>query len=277
VTQPQTAEPGASTGTKVLGGAALGLALISLEQQARDDISNTIANLYKGLGAAALLASTSAPGTALTGLALISLPTFHTATTSLFNAARLKVADTVRSSYQAAAQVTHAKLTDDLAEQGYQVPDDLPELGTSLDTLLRDVDTMFGHAQSDLQNLVQTQYNPDDPHQLLGQILDADGALTNRALGSATTAVHRGSTDTQQAIYSDFQNHTGMTLLKRWKTTSLNPCGMCKALNGTTAGINADFNPRATTNAKDLRPTWRNLSGPPRHPNCRCQLELVVA
>lgn len=271
MTQPQPANP--DTGTNVVAAAALALALIKLEQQARQDVTTTITTLYKGLGAAALLAAAAAPATTLTGLALISQPMFHKTTTSLLSAARLKTADTIRSSYQAATQVAQSKL----AADGLELPDDLPDLGTSMDTLLNDLDTMFGHAQTSLQNLVQASYNPADPNTMMTDILDSSTTLNQRATAAATTAVHRGSTDATQALLSDYQMHTGTAVLKRWKVTSNNPCGMCRALDGTTAGINAEFNARATTDQKDLRPAWRNLSGPPRHPNCRCQLELVAA
>lgn len=272
MTQPAV-QPPPQDDNHVIESTTLALALIALEQQAHDDVDTTISNLYKGLAAAGLLAAASAPATTLTGLALISLPAFHTTTVALFNAARLKVADTVTASYQAAAHVAKTHVTD---QMGWD-PGDLPDLGTSLDTLLRDVETMFGHAQTELQNLVQAGYDPANPHKLGDTITNASPGLTARATAAATTAVQRGSTDAQQAIWTKYQTLTGTALLKRWRTTSSNPCGMCQALNGTTVGVNGDFNARATTKTKDLRPVWRNLSGPPRHPNCRCQLDLVTA
>jgi hypothetical protein len=64
--------------------------------------------------------------------------------------------------------------------------------------------------------------------------------------------------------------------MKRWIVTSNDPCGMCEALDGTMVGVNGEFDHNATTSEKDYRRVWRNLLGPPRHPNCRCRLELVV-
>jgi hypothetical protein len=77
-------------------------------------------------------------------------------------------------------------------------------------------------------------------------------------------------------MFDAYQRDTGIPgLMKRWRTTSTQPCGMCEALDGTMVGINGEFDHQATTDPRDLRPVWRNLAGPPRHPNCRCRLELV--
>lgn len=271
MTQPTTQDGSG----QVIAAAVIGLALIAIEAKVREDVEETIAALYKGLLATALLAAATAGATVLTGVALISLPFFHNGMTHMVNSARLKVRTSIQTAYAAAAQ-TAAQHVDDWL--GY-TSGKLPDLGTT-DTLLRDVDTMFGHAQTTFQNTVATSYDPRDPDRIATLQAATDAAqarLRQRVIAAATTAVHRAATDAQQSIFSDYQNTTGTPgLMKRWRTTSGEPCGMCRALDGTLVGINGEFDHNATTDDKDLRPVWRGLAGPPRHPNCRCQIELVV-
>lgn len=278
MTQPSPL-PDSNT-AQILAAAAIALALIEVERQVRQDVHDTIDTALAAF-AAFLLLALAAPAVVITGIALLSLATVHKALTSTIEATRGRVRATVNTAYTSAAQVAQAKVTADLAQHGYTVPSTLPELGTTRDTILRDVDTMFGHAQTDLQNTIRAAYDStQDPNgRILAvrQAIDAATArLQQRAAAATSTAVYRGSTDAQQAIYTEFQNTTGTTnLYKRWRVTASDPCGMCAALNGTIVGINAEFDHTATTVDKDLRPVWRNLTGPPRHPNCRCQLELV--
>lgn len=274
MTQPadQPADQGV-TAEQVIAASVIGLALIAVEARVRQDVEDTIAALYKGLAAAALLAASSAPGTVLTGLALISLGSFHSSTTSLFNTARLRVRTSVSSGYTAASQVAYNHTKDQL---GDDAPTSIPELGDTLNIILQDIDTMFGNAQTGFQNTVATQFQSNNPAAIGQDILDSDGNLNVRTQAAASTAVHQGANDTLQALFNEYQLHAGVPgLMKRWNVTSSDPCGMCAALDGTLVGINAEFDHNATDNDKDYRRVWRNLLGPPRHPNCRCQLELV--
>lgn len=267
------------TGT-VIAAAAVGLALIALESRVRQEVEDDTQAAFSGIAAAGLVAAAAPPGTVLTGLALISLASFHTTLTGMLGAARRNVADDISAGYSAAAQLALVRARSDLAGYGYTVAGTLPELGSNIDRILSDVDTMFGHAQSDVQNRMAAAWDASTPGTRHTALLDAaDGSaarLQQRAQAAATTAVHQGSSDAQQAIYNQFQNDTGTPgLMKRWRTTSTTPCGMCDALNGTLVGVNGEFDHHATTVDKDLRRVWRNLLGPPRHPNCRCQIELV--
>ncbi len=272
----QPAAPPAEAGPgPTLAVAALGLALIAIEARVRQEVEDTITALYKGLAAAGLLAAATAPGTLLTGLALISLPAWFTVTSRLSASARLKVRDSIRTAYKAAAEVSYTQTLDDLGPDN--LPGRTPGPTDNLDRLLADIDTMFGHAQTDLANTIVTEYDPRDPAGLADIILDNATTLRNRAQATAGTAVHTGANDALNNLFNDYQNRTGIPgLMKRWVATAADPCGMCAALDGTLVGINAEFDYNATTVEKDYRRVWRNLAGPPRHPNCRCQLELVI-
>lgn len=278
MTQPQPTDDGNG---QIIAAAAAGLALIAVETQARQHIHDTINAAFTTLAAAAVITAATMPGTILTGLALISTPRFNTALTAAITTARDDTAAAIRAAYTAAAQIAHTKTTADLLHEGYPVPAELPELGDTLDRITTDVDTMFGHAHTDVQNHIHTGYDTADSTEartiaVHDAVTGAERRLQQRAAAAASTATHKGSTDAEQAIYTEYQNTTGTPgLMKRWRTTSATPCGMCAALNNTMVGVNAEFDHNATTTDKDLRPVWRTLHGPPRHPNCRCQIELV--
>lgn len=279
MTQPQPRDTGSSN---LIAAAAIGLALIAIESQTREQVQNAIDTAFATIGAVAVTAASTAPATVVTGIALLSLASLNTAIVTNINQARQQVQAAVRAGYTAAANAAFVKLS---AEFGDQAPASLPELGDNLDRLLSDVDTMFGHGQSDLQNgIAQAFDGVQGPNPTATRIVAIGQAVQNsqartaqRAQATASVAVHQGASDTEQAVYNHFQIETGTPgLMKRWVVTSNDPCGMCEALDGTMVGVNAEFDHNATTNEKDYRRVWRHLLGPPRHPNCRCQLELVI-
>lgn len=279
MTQPATTEPG---GGNVLATAAVGLALIAIEAQTRQQVDQAIAGAYTTIGAVAVTTAATAPGTVITGIGLLSLLTLHQGITINLEQARQAIRDAITAGYQAAANTTLANLQ---AELGEHAPDVLPELGNNLDRLLADVDTLIRHGQADLGNTIADAFDAihgDNPGPArivaIGQAVRNSQARTSqRAQAAAAVAVQAGASDVEQAVYNHFQNEAGIPgLMKRWVVTSADPCGMCEALNGTMVGVNAEFDHNATTNDKDYRRVWRNLLGPPRHPNCRCRLELVA-
>jgi hypothetical protein len=280
VSQPAPPEQGITTG-QVVAVTAIGLALIAIEARVRQQIDDTITAAYATIASTAVIVASTAPVTVLTGIALLSLPRFHSALTVSLDDARRHVRAHVSSGYHAASQLAYESTRDDL---GDELPDSI-ELGDNLDRLLADIDTMFGHAQTDTQNGIADAFDgitgPDAASARLlainHAIMLSGNRLKQRAHASGTTGVQSGANDMLNALFNHYQQHTGIPgLMKRWRVTAADPCGMCAALDGTLVGINAEFDHNATTTEKDLRRVWRNLSGPPRHPNCRCQLELVM-
>lgn len=283
MTQPSTPPPPQDGHSGAIAAAAVGLALLAVESNARQDVEDDIA-LALATFAIVLAASLSAPGVIIaTGVQLMSRPQVHDALTHTIATTREKVAARVHSGYAAAAQLALTKATADLAP-GYRVPQTLPELDPTIDQILADIDTMFGHAQTDIQNTAIHAFDsvqgPDVDaarraalHQGVNQ---ARKRLAQRATAAASVAVTSGAADAQQAIFAQYQNSSGGRLGKRWTVTSTTPCGMCEALDGTVVALDTEFDHNATTIDADLRPAWRNLLGPPRHPHCRCQLEIVT-
>lgn len=284
MSQPQPPpQDGQGDAATIVAAAAIALALIAVENQVRQDVHDAIDDALVTFAALLVVALALPGGAFATGTELMADKRVHAGLTQSLKTAQTKVAAAVVSGYAAGVQVALAKVTADLKDQGYDVPQSLPT-GTTADTLTQDVATMFGHAQTDIANRVATAYdgvqgdNAPNARLLVSKqaVTNAGNALQQRAAAAAGTAVQQGSSDAQQTVYTDYENTFPGHLMKRWVTTSSNPCGMCDALNGTLMPISAEFDHNATTVDKDLRPVWGNLLGPPRHPNCRCQLELVT-
>lgn len=282
MTQPAPPSPPEQDNSgAVVASAAIGLALVAVEARVRQEVEDDIELAMASLLLVVLSALAAIPAGIATGVGFMSWTYVYASLTRTITKTRGKVAATIQAGYTAAAQLALQHARADLAELGYTVPAEMPELGGAADHLVGDVDTMFGHAQAELQSGIAAGF--DSATDLTGRrqaISESMQAIVDRlhqrAQAAAGTAVHQGASDAQQAIYAEYANHTGDILGKRWTVTSATPCGMCEPLDGTIVGLHSEFDRIATTDDKDLRPVWRNLFGPPRHPNCRCQVELVV-
>lgn len=262
---------------------ALALALLALEARARTDV---VEQIEKATAAyAGYLAAVITDGGETDGTTLLSRADLHQALTMLLDAAHRNVAETLTVAYTAATEVARAATIKQFAALGHDVPTDLGDLGSTLSALLLDVDRAFGNVQTDIQNGVRTAFDGvtgDDPTP--ARVLATHAALRRATAGlrlrlaaSTSTAVHQGARDAQTAVFSNYAAmHTYAQVKKQWVVTSNNPCGMCEALDGTEVGLNDEFDRTATTEGTKLRPVYLDLQGPPRHPNCRCQIELVV-
>lgn len=277
---PARPEQDDNTGA-VVAATAIGLALVAVEARVRQEVEDGITLAFAAFLLVALSALGSIPAGIATGVGFMSWPFVYGSLTKTVTKTRERVAASIQAGYAAAAQIALRHAQADLADAGYDVPNVLPELDNTVDHILRDVDTMFGDTQTDIHGGVAAGFDSaDDLAGRRGAVGDSIKAavsrLHQRAQAAAGTAVHQGASDAQQAIYTEYANSVGQHLGKRWTTTSATPCGMCEALDGTVVDLGVEFDRSATTDDKDLRPVWRNLLGPPRHPNCRCQVELVV-
>jgi hypothetical protein len=260
---------------------ALALALLAIEVRARADVTEQIEKASAAY--AGYLAAVITDGEVLDGNSLNSRADLHQARTMLFGAAQRSIHDSVATAYTAATTVARNSLVGDLAELGHDVPDDLGDLGATLTALEVDIDNAFGQFQTELQNGIRTAYDTTGGPQAArliaarGVLDRASGRLRMRVGTSTTTAVHQGARDAQTAVFRRYADiHGYATVKKRWIVTSKDPCGMCRALHGTVADITAEFDRTANDGPESLKAVYLDLQGPPRHPNCRCQLELVV-
>ncbi len=279
MTQP--APPQQTDAGPVIAAAAIGLALIAVESQVRQQVEEDIDAAVTAISAvlaAALAATLVGPVAIVTAAELLSRADVHRGISGTLDDAMGKVSATIASGYTAGANVALARARQELGDDI-----DLPELDPTLDVLTRDIDTMFRHAEADITNNVRVAYDGvqgQDADTLRPVVVDqalqqAAARLQQRAAATAGTAVNQGASDAQQAIWKEHQNTTGGVFYKRWKVTASDPCVMCLALDGTIVAVSAEFDHQAGGESRDWRPVWRNLLGPPRHPNCRCQLELV--
>jgi hypothetical protein len=103
---------------------------------------------------------------------------------------------------------------------------------------------------------------------------DAVRRLSVSTGSAAAVTVRRAYHDTQIQVAAT-SNTDQLTWVKKWRVNSLNPCPACAALHGTIIGISEDFDGKASTDSTFKVPAvYHNLAGPPRHPNCKCSIDI---
>lgn len=93
---------------------------------------------------------------------------------------------------------------------------------------------------------------------------------------SAGVATTRGYTDALIAAYSELEDF-GYRLVKMWMANfdgDHMPCPHCRKLHGARAGLHESF--RAVLPDTRRLAVYRDLQGPPRHPQCQCWLAILV-
>lgn len=287
MTQPATESPPQPDGAGAqvaVGVAVVGLALLAVESRVRGDVADALAKIL--VAWAALVAAVITAGRVRTGTELLSRSDVHGGLTRSLTALKGTVTSTVRGGYTAAAQLAAIRASRDLKKLGHDTPSTVPDLGTALSTIEADINTAFAQAMTDVQNSVRDAFDGvqgDSP--TAARVLTVDQAvkqavarLRQRLDAAAAVAVHRGSRDAQLAAFREFEQvNPYIGLRKRWRVTAVDPCGMCRALDGSIVGVDAEFDREANSGSGRLRGVYGDLLGPPRHPNCRCQLELVTA
>lgn len=89
---------------------------------------------------------------------------------------------------------------------------------------------------------------------------------------SAGVASQRGYTDQLIWAYSELEEF-GARVEKYWVANFVDnaPCPACTRLHGTSVGLHENFR------IEDGEPgVYKNLIGPPRHPNCKCRLFIFT-
>lgn len=209
------------------------------------------------------------------------------------------LADLATASYQASMRLARSKLVQEYAQLGYEPPQiDLWPSGY-LTGVLADLDRAMDDAKTDILTLASAAYRgvstPASYHQRPGGVANVGRELGRlRALAVAAAVNHamrrldlrvrgvmsvlaiKGQSEIQQDSYEQFgREHPTLRLGKRWSTTSGDPCAMCEALDGTVIPLDQQFSHTATTGRAPI-PVFRDLQGPPRHPQCQCELSLVI-
>jgi len=98
-------------------------------------------------------------------------------------------------------------------------------------------------------------------------------AATARAL---SWQVNRAATDARLAVYAERQAAGGPPLRVVW-VAERDGCVDCVGMQGQVQDVGAAFTPESF-DPRGPAPVYGDvLDGPPRHPNCRCQLTAVPA
>ncbi len=255
-------------------------ALLTIEQRIRAQVSNKLSQAFAAISA--YIAATVREDSTLTGHELLSRPDVHGAIVTAVTGAGDQIETAVRAGYLAAAKSARITITRELAEHGYQVPEEDPDESAFLTAVIAGLTAAFAAALLEIQETVRAAYDgiagtAAAPARILAVYEAVNRALRRlsvRVNAATTVAVNRGFTEAQHNIYTAYQQaHPSIRVTKRWQTTSDDPCPACKALNGTVLPLDAEFDPTAST-ASNWRPpkVYRDLLGPPRHPNCRCRL-----
>ena len=257
-------------------------ALLTIEGRLRRQLGRRLEQAVTHLGG--YLGSVIKANPALTGLELMSRPDVHKALLTALGGTQSTVESTIRAGYAAARSVARASASRELAAQDYQVPTEIPDRDAYLVAVLAAVALAFSAASDDIQTSVRTAYDgATGTLATAARILIVRQALHRavRRLGvrvnaSAVVALHRGHTDAMLAIYDAYRAaHPSQTLYKTWQTGSADPCPACRALNGQSVPVDAEFDRTLTADpTRPPPPVHRDLLGPPRHPNCRCRITI---
>lgn len=88
---------------------------------------------------------------------------------------------------------------------------------------------------------------------------------------SAGVAAQRGYTDQTIAAYTELEDF-GYNLRKVWVANFVDntPCPSCVRLHGTSVGLHEFFMDESGPGV------YRDLMGPPRHPNCQCKIVVLI-
>lgn len=170
------------------------------------------------------------------------------------NSIRYRLEDIVRSAYRSSSEIAreHVALQSGIPDW---LPPAAPKSPEYLKSLIQDV-------RRNLRVYKKSQRTDKDLRRAVFRI-----GL------SAGVAAQRGFTDA--SIHSaDYLKKSGYTIRKVWIANFVDnsPCSECRRLHGTSVDLDENFPVPTKTLA-----VYKNLQGPPRHPNCRCYIVTSIS
>jgi hypothetical protein len=254
---------------------------LAVENQVRDGVDQQVDRATAPI-MAVLLAAVAAGGV-YTAVQIVSRSAVYKAITAALGVAQAAVVALIGAGYTAGAQLGRAQAA---AELGLDTPPVLPDLGRTLPDLLADVRTAISDTQSAIINdTVAAHDGVTGENPIPARVLTVKQAVQRavdrlrfRLTAAGVTGVHQGVTDAQAALYRQFAvDHPDLEVVSVWTVTSAEPCGYCAALDGTAVAPDSLFDAVAgTPEGRTTLKTYGPLTGPPRHPNCRCRLRVTV-
>lgn len=142
---------------------------------------------------------------------------------------------------------------------------------------LRDLRRNFDKLEQDAARTISASFQDESlrtPAQKLRKVSKDMSRLTHtmsrRAALSAQTAANRAFTDGQLSVRPVDR------MRKMWVAnfSAGTPCLTCSALHGSVIALTDTFDAERSYAPNPPR-VYRDLAGPPRHPNCRCRIVLV--
>lgn len=246
--------------------------LATIEASVRSVTANKLRSITTAYTAALRAGFNSNPSAGIDEI--ISSAEAHRMLTDALAGASTAVQTAIRAGYRAGARQARTEAGTDT---GGTEADDT----AYLDSILADVRTAFAAASIDIVDSVRAA---DDHTQDPASRVDTAEQATDRAVrrlnvriaAAAVVAVHRGYTDAQVAGFARLGNTSPyLNLRKRWEVTSTSPCPACAGLHGSIVGVDEEFDHEASDDPGFAPPkVYRDLHGPPRHPNCRCRIVL---
>lgn len=257
-------------------------ALAALEHRVRQRILRALAGVVSHTAVALNTAARAAPNA--TANELFSRSDVHQAITAELSRAARTIDAAVRAGYIAGAKLGDAEARAALRKLGHLVVRAIPDGGDYLDAVSIDIARALDSGLLDIQNTASAAIDGVGGHARLLRRLTIHAALRRvarrlyvRASAAAAVAVHRGFSDAQASAWDGYAGvNPFVRLVKTWHVFGPNPCPSCLALNGTSVGVNEQFDRSAGAPGRILS-VYRDLYRPPRHPNCRCKLSYGFA
>lgn len=243
-------------------------ALRSIETRVRSAVRSVLARLAAAIKA--IYEAVRELIRALTGAEAVSNHRFYTALTDALDSARASIEATLRAGWRTAAGLGAAATgPGPRVDDGYlrRVVDDLARIFTDLrQSLLERIRAAHDEHHGD----------HEAQRRAVGLAVEHTTAQARtRTDAAAVVVVHRGYTAGQSAAH-EHQHGAQGGWRKIWQTTSQDPCPVCRALDGTAVEAAGVFDAHATLDTPgSAPPVFYDLTGPPRHPNCRCRLLYV--
>lgn len=177
---------------------------------------------------------------------------------------RHRLENVVRASYRASGAIAREH-TRQAAELPAWVPADQTFRTEYLASMLSDVRRNlreYGHLRK------RASSTEDD-------VAKARRRAMLRIKHSAGVATSRGYTDGLIQAHSELEDF-GFRVVKVWLANFHNntPCRYCRALHGKQVGLHDTF--RAQVSGGTRLAVYRDLQGPPRHPQCHCYLAIFI-
>lgn len=256
--------------------------LLSNANTSRDSLSaasqsleNQAAQAWQDAGQKALthilLVVTNNPGKTIEQI--LVRPDVQDALSLPFQDAGVATTDAINSGWSAGVTIGQQQASADLQALGIpDVANDPIDSSSYLTDVLSDVTANVEAAPQRLADALRSVKNGHVSEAITNIVND----LSNRASLGVNVAVTRGATEAKLAKYAKAAEASGQSVVLLW-VTHFRPttCATCASLHGKMVPLGDSFSHTSTFKGKSLK-VYGTLDGPPRHPNCGCQVVAYI-